>query len=498
MHSTCFSSTLSGVEARLVAVESVVTSGLPGLTVVGLPDAAVSEAGARVRSALKLSGITLPPRRMVVNLSPADLRKSGSGFDLALALGLLEALGEIPAGTLSGVMVVGELSLAGEVRRVRGLVATMALASQQSEIEKMLFPVGQFEELPPWEGVELVPVSTLMEAIDYCRGQISVVIPRRSEDPAPSGGPDLAEVHGQEMAKLALELSAAGGHHLAMVGPPGCGKSLLASCLPGLLPPLSDQEQREVAAIASVCFDGGAFRQRPFRSPGVGVSAVALLGGYHPGEVTRAHHGVLFLDEFPEYRRDTLESLRLVLEAGEVNVARARAQIVYPARFTLVCAMNPCPCGKALVPGEVCRCPEAALRRYRQKLSGPLLDRFDLLVALQRVELGEIVRAEGAESSATVAQRVSRARDRQLARGALNRELRGKELRAALDWDQSSERFALQQADRSRMSLRAFEKWLKVARTVADLQDAVRVEKRHLLIAHSLRFSAEEELGATA
>ncbi|MFA5508045.1 MAG: YifB family Mg chelatase-like AAA ATPase [Vulcanimicrobiota bacterium] len=498
MHSHLFSSTLVGVEARLVTVESVVTSGLPGLTVVGLPDAAVSEAGARVRSALKLSGVTLPPRRMVVNLSPADLRKSGGGFDLALALGLLEAIEELPSGCLADTLVLGELSLHGQVRGVRGLVPSLALATEHPAVRRILLPREQAATLPPWEGVDIVPVESLAEAMEFCRNGVrpEPVSPARPEQAYPHA-PDLRDVKGQALAKLALEVSAAGGHHLALMGPPGCGKSLLASCLPGLLPPLTEKEQREVAAIASVCRQEGGFTHRPFRAPGVSLSAVALLGGYHPGEVTRAHHGVLFLDEFLEFRKDTLESLRLVLEEGEVKVARARLQVAYPARFTLVCAMNPCPCGMSGVPGEECTCSHAQLNRYRSKLSGPLLDRFDLMVGLQRVSISEFAETtHQGESTAEVADRVRRAREIQLARGTLNSQLRTGKLFATLGWNDADRRLAHSLAERVRLSLRAFEKWLRVSRTLADLEGETSVERRHLLTARSIRWAEQNQLAA--
>ena len=472
-----------------MTVESVVTSGLPGLTVVGLPDAAVSEAGARVRSALKLSGVTLPPRRMVVNLSPADLRKSGGGFDLALALGLMEAMEELPKGCLTDTLVLGELSLSGEVRAVRGIVCSLALASRESQVQRMLVPREQVSNLPEWDGIEVIPVSSLTQAIDYCRnGNRPEPVPRATAS-VDWSGPDLQNVKGQVMAKLALEVAAAGGHHLSMVGPPGCGKSLLANCLPGLLPPMTQTEQREVAAIASVCRLESGFFQRPFRAPGVSVSAVALLGGYNPGEVTRAHHGVLFLDEFLEFRKDTLEALRLVLEEGEVKVSRARLQVVYPAYFTLVCAMNPCPCGMSGVPEEQCRCSAGQLNRYRSKLSGPLLDRFDLMVGLQRVPISELLESEDkTESTHQVAQRVRAAREVQQRRGCLNSLLKTTRLKQALEWSEQDMRFAHTVAEKARLSLRGFEKWLRVSRTLADLENAKAVTRRHLLTARSIRW----------
>lgn len=494
MQSQSFSSTLIGVQARLVTVETVVTSGLPGLTVVGLPDAAVSEAGARVRSSLKLSQVTLPPRRMVVNLAPADLRKSGSGFDLALALGLLEALGEIPESCLRRTLVIGELSLSGHVRGVRGVVSSLALAAENSSIDRILLPACQLTTLPRWEGVEIVGVSTLAEAIKVCRGEGQGSISSAAPKTLGPGGPDLSEVRGQSLAKLALRVSAAGGHHFAMVGPPGCGKSLLARCLPSLLPPMTEAEQRDVAVIRSVCQEEGCAEERPFRSPGHLVSAVALLGGQHPGEVTRAHHGVLFLDEFPEFRRDALESLRAVLESGEVNVSRARFKTVYPAQFTLVCAMNPCPCGMSGVPEEFCRCSSSHLARYRSKLSGPLLDRFDLMVGLQRVPLESVYSsAEPATPSEEVAKSVERARELQLARGQLNRDLRGQQLTSAIGWKASDRDLAFTLAEKGKLSMRAFEKWLRVARTLADLDLEPRVGREHLLRARAIRFSGGEE-----
>lgn len=484
-----YSSTLLGVEAHLVGVEVVVTSGLPGLTVVGLPDAAVTEAGARIRSALKMSDVSLPPRRMVVNLAPADLRKTGSGFDLALALALSEALGEIPEGKLRTTLVVGELSLSGEVRSVRGEVSSLALAASHPELNTLMVAAASARALPRWEGVKVIPVASLAQALRYCRGEWSPdenLSPDSPDSAGVAGCPDLAEVQGQSMAKLALEISAAGGHHLAMVGPPGCGKSFLASCLPGLLPEMTEAEQREVAAIQSVCQEAVLLGQRPFRAPGCGVSTVALLGGVYPGEVTRAHRGVLFLDEFPEFRRDSLESLRSVLEEGESRVARARLRIKYPAHFTLVCAMNPCPCGHAGSSAKECLCSPAQIKRYQSKLSGPLADRLDMMVSLERVPLHSKAQLTG-DSTATVAARVEMARAAQRARGALNRDLRGADLYRSLNWKAEDREYARSVADQDSQSMRAFEKWLKVARTVADLQNVAEVGRSHLLAARALR-----------
>lgn len=501
MQSYTFSSTLLGVEAKLVRVEVALSNGLPGLVVVGLPDAAVSEAGARVRSALKASGFPMPPRRVVVNLSPADLRKQGSGFDLALALAILEALALVPAGSVARAMVMGELSLDGSVRPVRGLVPAFALAQDAQDVDRIIFSARQTEGEFAGHDLLLCPVESLGQAVEVLRGERPVPtfarLPR-----AHSGreGPDLREVRGQEMARWALEIAAAGGHHFMMTGPPGCGKSMLASCLPGILPPMTAQERLEVAAISSVCQDSTMRDCRPFRAPGQGTSAVAMLGGQQPGEVTRAHHGVLFLDEFPEFRRDTLEGLRSVMESGRVSVVRARMRLEYPASFTLVAAMNPCPCGMASSGEGECRCTEAARLRYAAKLSGPIRDRFDLLVSLERQSLRDYLEhsLQPSESSDAVRQRVLRARRAQQPRGMLNRDLRGARLKQALSLGESDERFSEVTGERLRLSVRGLEKWLRVARTVADLQGERCVNREHLLSALVLRDAEQRSLTGVA
>lgn len=494
MQSHTFSSTLLGVEAKLVRVEVALSNGLPGLVVVGLPDAAVSEAGARVRSALKASGFPMPPRRVVVNLSPADLRKQGSGFDLALALGILEALEQIPLGSLQRSMVIGELSLDGSVRAVKGLVPAFALAQGAAEIDRLILSSEQTEGEFAGPSLPLCPVGTLQEAVAILRGERETpALAARKVRRRGAVRKDLREVRGQEMARWALEIAAAGGHHLMMTGPPGCGKSLLASCLPGILPPMTREEKLEVAAIASVCQELRADAARPFRAPGQGTSAVAMLGGQQPGEVTRAHHGVLFLDEFPEFRRDTLEALRSVMETGWVSVVRARMRIDYPARFTLVAAMNPCPCGMRGLGPNACGCTESQRARYAGKLSGPIRDRFDLLVDLERQSLTSYLQepAKESESSASVRKRVVRARRTQLDRGALNRDLGGDRLLQALNLVKADERFCEATGERLRLSVRSLEKWLRVARTIADLQGQASVTREHLLSALLLRDTVE-------
>lgn len=487
MQSYTFSSTLIGIEAHLVRVEVALSNGLPGLLVVGLPDTAVSEAGARVRSALKASGFNLPPRRVVVNLSPADLRKQGAGFDLALALGWLEAAGELPPNCLSRSLALGELSLDGSIRPVRGLVPVLATAASAPEVDRVLASKDQQGLELASDCLQVIPLASLSQAVDFLKGKPCATVAGLAPTVAVkryAWQRDMCEVQQQEMARWAVELSAAGGHHLMMVGPPGCGKSLLASCLPGILPPLSGQEWLEVASIASVCQDEISL-SRPFRSPGQATSAIAMLGGLQPGEVTRAHHGVLFLDEFPEFRRDTLEALRQVMERGVSSVVRARFCVNYPAKFTLVAAMNPCPCG---MDGPACRCTEAQRQRYAGKLSGPLRDRFDLLVALQRQPLTTFLSAaKPSQSSAEVRERVIVARARQEARGKLNCDLKGVALRDSLSLCSLDQSFCESTGERLGLSMRGLEKWLKVSRTIADLKGEAKVQREHLLSALALR-----------
>ena len=488
MQSHTFSSTLIGIEARLVRVEVAVSNGLPAFLIVGLPDAAVSEAGSRVRSALRCCGHNPPPRRMVINLSPADLRKQGSGFDLAIALAMLEAMGVIPEGSLARSLIVGELSLDGTIRAVKGVVPVLGLAAASPEIDRVLLCADQEGADFVAPGLRVLAFSTLAEAVEVLNGQAPEPVWSGTALPAAPGGRDLAEVQGQQMARWALEIAAAGGHHLMMLGPPGCGKSLLASCLPGILPPMTAREWLEVASVASVCQETDPVRSRPFRSPGQATSSVAMMGGQQPGEVTRAHHGVLFLDEFPEFRRDTLEALRQAMECASVSVVRARMRVVYPACFTLVAAMNPCPCGHYAEGTDGCVCSERDRLRYSGKLSGPLRDRFDLMVTMERQPLkAYLAPDELGEDSESVRQRVVAARERQVARGVLNRDLRGPALRDCLDLSAADGAFCEATGDRLGMSVRGLEKWLKVARTIADLSGVERVTREHLMLAVSLR-----------
>ena len=485
-----------GLEARGVEVQVQLIPGVPAFNVVGLGDKAVGESRERVRSAISALGLALPPKRIVVNLSPADLPKEGSHFDLPIALALLGAMGVIDVEALADYAVVGELGLDGRIASSPGVL--LAALHAAAEGRGLVCPAAQGAEAA-WAGsVEVLAAPDLLALINHFKGHGLLSAPRPGEVEAAAHGPDLRQVKGQEVAKRALEIAAAGGHNLLMVGPPGAGKSLMASCLPGILPPLDAAEALEVSMVQSVAgtLAGGRLtRNRPFRSPHHSASMAALTGGglrVKPGEVSLAHLGVLFLDELPEFQRAVLDSLRQPLETGTVSVARANAHVTFPARVQMIAAMNPCRCGHLGDASLACaRAPRCAAD-YQAKVSGPLLDRIDLHVEVAAVSVADLVLPPPAEGSAEVAARVAAARAVQSARYAeaaarTNAEADGALLDAVATPDEAGRRLLAQAAEAMRMSARGYTRVLRVARTIADLAGSEGVTRVHVAEALSYR-----------
>lgn len=474
-----------GIEAPLVSVEVHLSNGLPSLSIVGLPETAVKESKDRVRGALLNSRFEFPTRRITVNLAPADLPKVGGRFDLPIALGILAASGQIPKQALSDHEFIGELALSGELRAVRGVLPAALQSGRQQRI--LVLPKMNAPEAALVRETVVLGANHLLEVTE----QLTSGMRLTPELPTPTPEftnlvPDLADVRGQYQARRALEVVAAGGHSLLMVGPPGTGKSLLASRLPGILPPLTDEQALESAAVASISphgFDYRAWKRRSFRNPHHTSSAVALVGGGshpRPGEISLAHNGVLFLDELPEFDRKALEVLREPLETGCITISRAARQAEFPARFQLIAAMNPCHCGYLGDPSGRCRCTAEQVQRYRGKISGPLLDRIDIQIEVPRLPF-EQLQGEPGEASSIVRKRVEVAQQRQQKRsGKLNAVLNNKEIDKFCAITEKDKRLLHQVMERFQLSARAYHRVLKVARTIADIEGKEEIDTAHL------------------
>ena len=478
-----------GLEARTVDVQVQIAPGLPAFSIVGLPDKAVNESRERVRAALTAIGLSLPPKRITVNLSPADLRKEGSHFDLAIACALLAGMGLLDAESIAHHVIVGELGLDGGIAPVPGVLLAAIHASSCNL--GLACPAAQGSEAA-WAGaVEVLAAPHLLALINHLKGTCLLPAPAPGVADEPAGGPDLRAIKGQESAKRALEVAAAGNHNLLMCGPPGAGKSLLAACLPGILPPLDPTEALEVSMVASAAgsLEGGRIRRaRPFRAPHHSASMAALTGGgtrARPGEVSLAHLGVLFLDELPEFHRAVLDALRQPLETGRITVARAQAHVTYPARIQLIAAMNPCRCGHLADAARACgRAPRCA-QDYQSRISGPMLDRIDLHVDVPAVSALDLTLPPAAEGSAEVAARVAAARALQRERYEdhgirTNAEADGLLLEQVAAPDDAGHRLLVQAAEGMKLSARSYHRVLRVARTLADLGGSETVSRSHI------------------
>ncbi|MCH5351674.1 MAG: YifB family Mg chelatase-like AAA ATPase [Clostridiales bacterium] len=491
---------LDGLRGYSVSVEVDISPGVPAVDIVGLPDTAVKESSERVHSAIKNSGFYFSPRRITVNLAPAHTKKGGSAFDLAIALGMLVSTEQAgvddnkkPLSSVSDCVFLGELSLSGEVRKINGVMPILISAKERG-INKIVIPYGNANEARYIQGIEVYAVKTLREAVDIINGVPAVPVEKSDIviGSSTSAGEDLKFVKGQYSAKRALEIAAAGGHNMIMIGAPGGGKTMLAKCIPGILPDMTEAEALEttkIHSVAGILDDSvGIVTVRPFRSPHHTASKIALTGGgstSHPGEISFAHNGVLFLDELPEYPRAVLEILRQPLEDGVITVSRAARTVEYPANFMLVASMNPCPCGYYGSATHDCSCTPAQIQKYMGRISGPLLDRIDIHVEVDEVRYDELTSSENAESSNDVKERVNAARKLQTARfkGSQvhsNSKMTSEMIKTHCALDASGERILSKAFEKLGFSARAYTRILKVARTVADLDGNPKIESKHV------------------